>query len=587
MLLAFVLVAAWPVDAWATWPPAAPTGPFSAGDGSDTGALDEPIPGFVGPEGDGVAPYEGSNEDQTVNPAFVGWATSVANYSPTGSGNFSLDDFDDNITYDFKIPENALGPVTAEVFDVVSLGDLSSADIAAKKTPGTITLQFDDGIGDGDGPDFAVFENAIGVGENDFAELAYVEVSTNGTDFARFPSYYTNGPISSDAGGTQDPQGIYDLAGKHENGYGVSWGTPFDLSELALHPLVLAGNVDLNHIYYVRFVDIPGNGSYKDDYGNAIYDPWPTTGSPGFDLEAVGVLNAAGNYTHTSPLAPNFVTQPVDQNLSAGQTANFTISVVGTPTPSVHWQRQAAGNSTWVNLTESSVYAGTTSTTLTLSNVTVLLSGDQYRCQASNSAGGSFSSAANLTVTGTPAIRQPPVTQTLNAGSVATFTVTAVGGGLSYQWRKGSVDLATGGRVFGTDSATLQIANISVADAGAYAVMVTNLQGQVLSASATLTVRVPPTLSLQPKSATVVTGKTAKFTVAAKGTAPFTYLWQKNGKNLKNGAGVTGATAATLTLGKVSTTSAGNYRVVVANAAGKATSVTAKLTVKKSKGKSR
>jgi hypothetical protein len=115
--------------------------------------------------------------------------------------------------------------------------------------------------------------------------------------------------------------------------------------------------------------------------------------------------------------------------------------------------------------------------------------------------------------------------------------------------------------------------------------MVTNLHGQVLSASATLTVRIPPVISQQPKSTTSVVGKTAKFAVVAKGTAPLKYLWQKNGKNMKNGAGIAGATAATLTISKISTISTGNYRVVVSNAAGKATSVTVKLTLKKKQRK--
>jgi len=34
-----------------------------------------------------------------------------------------------------------------------------------------------------------------------------------------------------------------------------------------------------------------GDGSCTDSFGNVIYDPHPTEGSAGFDLDAVGVLN--------------------------------------------------------------------------------------------------------------------------------------------------------------------------------------------------------------------------------------------------------------------------------------------------------
>ncbi|AKB27733.1 Chitin binding protein [Methanosarcina siciliae T4/M] len=54
---------------------------------------------------------------------------------------------------------------------------------------------------------------------------------------------------------------------------------------------MLNGSVDLNSINYVRIVDIPGSGDFKDSQGNPIYDGWVTWGSGGLDLEAVGVIN--------------------------------------------------------------------------------------------------------------------------------------------------------------------------------------------------------------------------------------------------------------------------------------------------------
>lgn len=254
--------------------PLAWAGPYAPATGSST-AIDAGVPGFVGPDGDGVV--SASNQ---VNPVFTGWASSVVSYAPAPGV--------DSI---WQSAAAALGPVTGNYADVVSLGDLSATQIAGGAAPGQIVLGFQAHIANGSGADFAVFENALGSGTSAFCELAYVEVSSDGTHFARFPSVsLTTAPVG--AYNWLNPTDVYNLAGKHANGNGASWGTPFDLSSLAADPLVTAGQVNLNDIAYVRLVDIPGTGAYKDSLGNPIYDPSVTVGSGGLDLEAVGVINA-------------------------------------------------------------------------------------------------------------------------------------------------------------------------------------------------------------------------------------------------------------------------------------------------------
>src|SRR5262245_36289935 len=71
----------------------------------------------------------------------------------------------------FGAPEFALGPVDGDNFDVVSLGD-----------GGHVTLFVEAGISNGPGDDFAVYENGFFAPGGLFAELAFVEVSSNGTD---------------------------------------------------------------------------------------------------------------------------------------------------------------------------------------------------------------------------------------------------------------------------------------------------------------------------------------------------------------------------------------------------------------------
>jgi hypothetical protein len=85
---------------------------------------------------------------------------------------------------------------------------------------------------------------------------------------------------------------------------------------------------------------------------------------------------------------------------------------------------------------------------------------------------------------------------------------------------------------------------------------------------------VAPYINTQPANQTVTAGQTATFNVTASGTAPLSYQWQKNG------ADITGATSASYTTLATTTADSGEqFRVVISNSAGNATSNTATLTV--------
>ncbi|MBK9291964.1 MAG: DUF4465 domain-containing protein [Bacteroidetes bacterium] len=174
----------------------------------------------------------------------------------------------------FGHPSQALGPASGVSTEVVSLGD-----------GGHITLSFSHPIVNGPGFDFAVFENSF---SDTFLELAFVEVSSDGQRFVRFPATSLT-PTNAQVGsfGTLDPTNIHNLAGKYRGGY----GTPFDLSDLAD-----STGIDLNNIRFVRIVDVVGSidpafATY-DAQGNIVNDPFPTPfASGGFDLDGVGLIN--------------------------------------------------------------------------------------------------------------------------------------------------------------------------------------------------------------------------------------------------------------------------------------------------------
>ena len=277
------------------------------------------------------APAAGEPNSTAVSAAdnsIESWATGYENYLPGP-----------DVAAEFQTPERSIGVAgnsdgtgTGVTFDIVSLGD-----------GGSITLKFNPPIKNGPGFDFAVFENSF---SDTFLELAKVEVSTNGTDFVPFPAFsLVPGPVGGF--GSVDPTDIEQIAGKYRGGF----GTPFDLEQLTG-----SSELNLNRIRFVRLNDIVGDGAGVDgsDVNDltvasleqwlgatlppslatlvnqapaVIYDPFPTSGSVGFDLDAIAVLNAgprqvqidADIWSETNEINPD----------SAGQTtlAVYTSSV--------------------------------------------------------------------------------------------------------------------------------------------------------------------------------------------------------------------------------------------------------------------
>jgi len=214
-----------------------------------------------------------------ADPRIVGWAAGYLDYLPA-----------DDVDPGWQTPEKALGPATGSVYDIVSLGE---RDVASTDPPGEITLTFAVAIRNRPGVNLAVFENSIVSAGGIMAEFGYVEVSTDGQAWARFPSVSLI-PEAVGPYGTIDATEVFNLAGKHTAGE----GTPFDLDDLTGEDAVIDGLVDLDNIRYVKIVDVPGGGNYFDeavslgyDDNHAIYDAYPTYGSGGFDLEAIAVLN--------------------------------------------------------------------------------------------------------------------------------------------------------------------------------------------------------------------------------------------------------------------------------------------------------
>jgi len=217
-----------------------------------------------------AAEQPGSTAVHKDSSQFVAWATGITvqrglvNFSnpdaTAGGSNYAT----------VGLPENATGFPDGSI---VSLGD-----------GGHAIATFNAAITNGPGFDFAVFEN----GSTAYLELAFVEVSSDGVNFFRFPNHSeTQTETQIGSFGTPQAQYLNNIAGK----YGAQYGTPFDISDLPDDSLL-----DKNNITHVKVVDVVGsvNPDYAsyDSFDNAVNDSFPTPfASCGFDLQAVGVIN--------------------------------------------------------------------------------------------------------------------------------------------------------------------------------------------------------------------------------------------------------------------------------------------------------
>lgn len=151
---------------------------------------------------------------------------------------------------------------------------------------------------------------------------------------------------------------------------------------------------------------------------------------------------------------------------------------------------------------------------------------------------------------------------------IFTLTPTPPDTGVSYQWRKNSVPIAS------ATTSTYSISAATVADAGKYSVVITTTEG---SGTPELQLSVkppaPPVITMLGVPADRYVGEAVEFICSATGSRPVTYQWRKDGQDLP------GATAESLRIGAVALADAGSYSVVVTNALGSVTSPTASLSV--------
>ena len=290
------------------------------------------------------------------------------------------------------------------------------------------------------------------------------------------------------------------------------------------------------------------------------------------------VTSTAATLTVGSTLIIN--SQPSNTALCAGGNTSFTVNVSGTVT--YQWQESTNGGATYGNVTNTGIYSGTTTATLTLTGVPATANNNLYRCVVSGSCPPINSNSASLTVNTAPVITtQPAVTSIICATQNASFSTAATGTALTYQWQEstdGGVtfnNLVNGGVYSNVTTAALNITGTAVAmNNYKYRCVIGGTCAPAATTSiATLSVYTPVSVSANPANTILCENGNASFSITAAGTTP-TYQWQvsTNGgisyTNVANTSIYSGTTTTTLTLTGVPFSLNGNlYRCVISGTA--------------------
>ena len=339
---------------------------------------------------------------------------------------------------------------------------------------------------------------------------------------------------------------------------------------------------------YQWFISTDGGGTFNILPNGGIY-----SGATTASLTLSGVTSSINNNQYrcvvsgicpVSPITSNAATisvatslsitgQPAVVTICAGNNTSFTVTAVGAGT--FQWQVSADGGATFTDITNGAVYSGATTATLSLTGTPATLNGNRYRCKLSSSCGNGTSTAASLTVNTLPAITAQPSNATLCAGSNNTFSVTATGTGITYQWQLSAngctgpwTDIPT------ATSSSLVLTGINTVqnNTGYRCVITGTCTPSATSSCALLTVVVPVSITSQPASQTICEGSNTSFTVAGSG-AGVIYQWQVSTdgggtySNVSNTGVYTGATTATLTItGAAFSLNNNRYRCQLSNA---------------------
>ncbi|MFT3680741.1 MAG: Ig-like domain-containing protein [Ferruginibacter sp.] len=291
-------------------------------------------------------------------------------------------------------------------------------------------------------------------------------------------------------------------------------------------------------------------GDAAADYNVVISGAAPCTAATSND--AALIVNQAVAIT----------TSPAGQTICSGNDVSFTVAATGSGL-TYQWRKNGVPISDGGNIsgTNTDILSITGAATTDAGNYSVVVNGLTPCVPV-------ISANATLVVRQEVEITSQPADAAVCATFPATFTVTATGSGLTYQWYKGTfpgTPVTNNANISGATTASLHFNQANIPNIDDYYVVVSGLSpcGPVQSDYAHLNVDRNITIITQPVSQTVCIGSDATFSVVADASGdPLVYQWRKNGVD------ISGAENDSYTITGTTAGDAGNYDVVITGLAG-------------------
>lgn len=262
----------------------------------------------------------------------------------------------------------------------------------------------------------------------------------------------------------------------------------------------------------------------------------------------------SGDATLSVGTNTSIVSQPSSITTCSPGSGTFNVSAIGTNL-TYKWYNRTVGTSTWVAVTNSSIFSGATTSSLSVSNINVTGGSYSYEyyCEVSGTCGTQNSSVATFTVNSKPQILTQPLSGDLCDNSQAEFSISAIGTGINYQWQEnrgsGWSNLSNNTQYSNVNTNKLTIASVSPAMSGyQYRCVVSGVcSPNAVSSAATLNVNpiVTPSVSIVSTNVDICEGTSVTFN--ASGTNGGTlnkYDWTINGVPVATGSSYTTSSLA-------------------------------------------
>ncbi len=244
---------------------------------------------------------------------------------------------------------------------------------------------------------------------------------------------------------------------------------------------------------------------------------------------------------------PSIGTQPREATKCSGSESTFTVAATGSLL-SYNWQSDG------VNLTNTGVYSNVTTATMNISDVTGL-NGKKYKCIISGVCTPAVTSnEVILTVNELPIITKEPESVRECAGKEVSFTLSATGTSLSYQWKENEVNLSDTEVYSGVTTNEMTISDITGLDDKMYKCVVSGACTPSATSEIALLIEYDlPVITEQPSGSSICRGDSATLSVSTEGSH-LLYQWKIDDENID------GATNSVY-----KTNAGGSYTVLIIN----------------------